>query len=421
MTTSRGARTPKGAEPVRARPQPAGAAGRPRDDECGATGRLLFVSAGLSPRGGGIAAAGRLLLAATREWAASQGVALRLLTLGEPSDLPAGADGEAFQGNRGALARAIWRAQIVEGYRHHVYDFLGVARIQGVLPRRWRARYLLYLYGIECWRPLRGSRRRALDGAAARLACSSFTADRLRRLNPGTPPVTPLHLAVDDLPTTSTGADDALLAALGEGFLLIVGRLAPGERYKGHDELLEALATLAPTHPDLRLVVAGEGEDRRRLEARAAELGVAPRVSFVGFVSAATLVALYRRCALFAMPSDGEGFGLVYLEAMRTGRPCIARAASAAAEIVVDGETGRLVEAGAAPLAAAIAGILADPFATAAMGAAGRERWQQCFRPAQFAAGLRPHLDQLLAPAPLCQRREVVVPSTRSASSTGAR
>lgn len=361
--------------------------------------RLLFVSAGLSSRGGGVAAAGRLLLAATRDLVARRGVVLRVLTLGD--EIPAGFEGQAFAGNRAALAQAVWRSQLFEGYEHHLYDFLGVARIQGVLPRRLRARYLLYLYGIECWRPLRGSRLKALTGAAVRLACSLYTVERLRHHNPRAPAVTPLHLALDDDRSDPGDADQRMLDELGRAFVLVVGRMAPGERYKGHDELLTALTVLAPAQPELRLVIVGEGDDRRRLEAKARELGVVGRVSFAGFVNDATLSALYRNCALFAMPSIGEGFGFVYLEAMRAGRPCIARADSAAAEIVVGGETGRLVAAGVEPLAAAIDGLIADPARAAALGAAGRERWERDFRPQVFTDRFSRHLDALLERTPV--------------------
>ena len=102
------------------------------------------------------------------------------------------------------------------------------------------------------------------------------------------------------------------------------------ERYKGHDQLLEAMTTL----PDARLVVAGDGDDRRRLEEKAAALGLGDRTFFTGFLSEATLAELYRRCAAFVMPSRGEGFGLVYLEAMRAGKPVLAARGSAAEEIV---------------------------------------------------------------------------------------
>src|SRR5690606_30993152 len=122
MTTSEnGARTPKGAEPARAD----AAAGVAEHPAAPAGTRLLFVSAGLGLAGGGIAAAGRLLLGATAEWARRRGVHLRLLTLGEADEVPAGIEGAGFAGDRARLAAAVWRAQALEGFRVHVYDFLG--------------------------------------------------------------------------------------------------------------------------------------------------------------------------------------------------------------------------------------------------------------------------------------------------------
>ncbi|HXT50263.1 MAG TPA: glycosyltransferase family 4 protein [Thermoanaerobaculia bacterium] len=355
--------------------------------------RLLFVSAGMSPRGGGIAAAGRLLLGATRAWAEQRGVEVRLLTLGTADELPAGCAGEAFTGNRGRLARAVWAAQTLHGFRHHVYDFLGVARIQGVLPATLRARYLLYVYGIECWRPLRRSRRRALEGASRVLACSEHTARALASYNPWAPRVDVVHLALPD--ERPAGEPDRVADEVGESFLLIVGRMAASERYKGHDEVLQALRRLSAMRPGLRLVVVGEGDDRERLEALAKELGIADRVRFTGFVDDAALAALYERCAALVMPSAREGFGFVYLEAMRAGKPCIALRESAAAEIVVDGETGLLVAPGPDALADAIEELLRDEPRSRRMGAAGRERWRHEFRPARFAEALAKRLDLL--------------------------
>jgi glycosyltransferase involved in cell wall biosynthesis len=97
------------------------------------------------------------------------------------------------------------------------------------------------------------------------------------------------------------------------------------------------------------------------------------------------------------MPSDGEGFGLVYLEAMRASKPCIALRESAAAEIVVDGETGLLVGDSVDELTGALARLLADPAMATALGEAGRRRWQDRYHPARYARDLAPQLDRLLA------------------------
>jgi phosphatidylinositol alpha-1,6-mannosyltransferase len=149
-----------------------------------------------------------------------------------------------------------------------------------------------------------------------------------------------------------------------------------------------------------RLVIAGDGDDRPRLEALAASLGLARQVLFTGFVSEATLAELYARAAVFVMPSRGEGFGLVYLEAMRAALPCVAACASAAAEIIADGETGLLVDPLAPDaIAAALGRLLASPELARAMGEAGRRRLELLFTPRRFREGLWPMLDRLTGEA----------------------
>src|SRR3954470_1151233 len=301
---------------------------------------LLFISAGLDLDGGGRAAAGRLLATSCAEYARERGIGLSLLSLVgngcHIKDVPA----RSFGGRQGALARAAWRRQIVGPPAALVYDLLGPSRIEAWLPRPLRAPYLVLLLGIEAWRPLPWDRFRALEKATVRLAISAYTARRARESNPRLGAIDVLPLCREEREDAGS-VDREVLARAGEGYVLIVGRMAASERYKGHEQLFATSAQ----GPGPRLVVAGDGDDRPRLERRAADLGLAPeRVVFTGFVSEATLAELYRRGAVFAMPSRGEGFGLVYLEAMRAGKPCLAARDGAAAEIVVDGETGLLVD-----------------------------------------------------------------------------
>lgn len=350
---------------------------------------LVFVSAGLDLDGGGRALAGRLLARTCIELARERETGCEILALGR-----SGAPGPAryFGGDQRRLALAAWRRQLA-GRPALVFDLLGPARVQSWLPGPLRAPYLVPLYGIEVWRPLGWQRRRALARASIRLAISRYTVERARPFVPDLEDVRVLPLALEE--RAPTGAVDLdLVSHLGTGFLLIVGRMASGERYKGHDQVLEVL----PRLPGARLVVAGDGDDRRRLEARAAELGLLDRnVTFTGFVSEATLAELYRRAAVFVMPSLGEGFGLVYLEAMRAGKPCIAARGSAAEEVVADGATGFLVDRDdPEELASALGRLLASPDLARRMGEAGRTRWRERFSLEKFQEGLRPILDGLL-------------------------
>ena len=357
---------------------------------------LLFVSAGLDLDGGGRALAGRLLESACAEYARARGLRVSVLALGSGG----GPEGTRYFGtDQRRLAVEVWRRQLRDGLRNRrpivVFDLLGPARIQAWLPARLRAPYLIPLYGIEVWRPLSWERRRAMARATVRFAISRHTIARALPFAPGLagPPETPVvPLALEE--RQAEGAVDAgLLRRLGLGYMLIVGRMASGERYKGHEAILQSMLDL----PESRLVVAGEGDDRSRLAARAADLGLARRVTFTGFVSEATLLELYRRAALFVMPSLGEGFGLVYLEAMRAGKPCVAARGSAAEEVVVHGQTGLLASPG--ELTVALRTFLDSPETARRMGEAGRRRWRDELNAGLFRSRVAPLLDRLLETA----------------------
>lgn len=370
--------TPRGAEPVRL----------PRD-------RLTLVSAGIRLDGGGAAHLARLLARAGAEFAAERDLAFEVLALRGAGVALDGIRVRTFAGRKTLLAASVARRQLTRR-TVLVFDHLGPARAQNLLPPRLRSPYALFLLGTEAWGALRSDRRRALLGATLRVAISEHTRRRVLAATPQAAPIEVLHPTLEPRPATGE-VDHPLLERCGADFALTVGRLAPGDRYKGHDPLLEALAMLRRRGGGARLVVVGEGDDRRRLEARAAALGLADDVVFTGFVSEATRDALYEKAALFAMPSGGEGFGLVYLEAMRAGKPCLALRDSAAEEIVDDGETGALVAAGdVAALADALARLLGDRALAQRLGAAGRARFESEFGWRRFRDRFLDVLDRLL-------------------------
>jgi glycosyltransferase involved in cell wall biosynthesis len=152
--------------------------------------------------------------------------------------------------------------------------------------------------------------------------------------------------------------------------LLCVGRLIP---IKGHIVLLRAFAEARKQVPGLRLDIAGRGPLEPALRALARELGIDDAVRFLGHV--APIQGSIEESAIVVVPSMGEGFGMVALEAMERARPVIAAAIGGLGELVVDGETGLLVEPGAAePLAGAIVELALDLDRAAELGAAGRRR-----------------------------------------------
>src|SRR5204863_3572114 len=103
--------------------------------------------------------------------------------------------------------------------------------------------------------------------------------------------------------------------ARGKKVLLTVARLSSSERYKGHDRVIRTLPRVLRDHPQTLYLIVGDGDDRARLEALALEFGVAEKVRFAGHIDAELLPDHFRLADVFVMPSTGEGFGIVFLEA----------------------------------------------------------------------------------------------------------
>ena len=240
-------------------------------------------------------------------------------------------------------------------------------------PLTWllAAKSVVMLYGVEAWRPLDPLERLALRRARLLVAISADTARRFREANPDfcDRVIEICHLAVrhkDAAPPAAEGARAEV-----PPFALIVGRIVAEERYKGHDLLIDIWPSVMEAVPGARLVIVGDGDDRARLEARAAHLDA--HVSFRGRVSDGLLAQLYRDCAFFVMPSLGEGFGLVFLEAMQAGKACIG-CVGAAAEVIQDGVTGFVVEQRREQVLGAVLRLFREPDLRRRMGEAGAAR-----------------------------------------------
>jgi glycosyltransferase involved in cell wall biosynthesis len=266
----------------------------------------------------------------------------------------------------------------------------------------WRgARVTYVLCGIEAWVRLRTAERWALSSGRL-VAISAHTARGFTAANPAfrDTAIDVCHpgLPARDAETPDTPDDPAAL---------IVGRMSASEAYKGHEELLRAWPRVLARHPRAQLWMVGDGDDRPRLEALAAQLGVAGAVTFTGRVTDEELDRRYRRCRFFVMPSRHEGFGLVFLEAMRAGKACIG-APGAAAEIIQHGVTGLIVDpAPADELVAAIVRLFDEPAVCDAFGRAGAARFRAEFTDVRFAARFAPPVPAVSCPVPAAVKRPV--------------
>jgi glycosyltransferase involved in cell wall biosynthesis len=349
---------------------------------------------------GGIQRAGRHVAAVLTEFAESRGMDCRLLSLNDSPELHRMAVGGrefVFTGSERAKGR--FTATAMRAARRHAklvvagHPFLAPV-VQAMRIAAPRMKSIVVAHGIEVWEPLSTIRRRALRGASLILAPTHDTADHVatqQQIPRDRVRVLPWALDPDFEALTSATSRAALPALFPEGrVILTVGRWQANERYKGMDTLISALPRLLHEWTDLQLVAVGEGDDRPWLEQIAEGCGVRRHVHFFSGLSFSELAACYSACEIFALPSRGEGFGLVYLEAMARGKPVIGGGHGGAPEVIDDGRTGYLVQHGDVPqLATSIETLLANPDLAREMGTRGRERVNRDFKFSAFAKSLK--------------------------------
>jgi glycosyltransferase involved in cell wall biosynthesis len=126
--------------------------------------------------------------------------------------------------------------------------------------------------------------------------------------------------------------------------ILTVGRMAAGECYKGHDRILRCLARVRQRVPEVSYLIVGAGDDQSRLAELTAELALGETVIFAGTVSDEDLPDHYALADVFAMPSNGEGFGIVFLEAAACGLHVIGGNRDGSVDPLAEGAIGLLVD-----------------------------------------------------------------------------
>jgi len=355
---------------------------------------------------GGIQRASRHLALVMSEYAASHKTEYRFLSLNDTQELHRMriADREfVFTGaDRGKLRFTVNAMRAAR--RHAKLALAGHPNLGPVLQTLRlfapRMESIICAHGVEVWEPLPARRRNALRRATLVLAPSCATRDHLvsvQGVEPHRVRVLPWALDPDFETRAAAGPRSAPPAEFPPGrVILSVGRWVASERYKGMDTLILAMSRLLLRWPDLQLVLVGSGDDRGWLEHIARDCGVQRHVHFLTDIPYGQLSACYEASEIFALPSRGEGFGFVYLEAMARGKPVIGGAHGGAPEVIQDGTTGYLVQHGeTVQLATSIDALLSNPENARRMGEAGRERVEKEYRFNIFAKGFKKILSEL--------------------------
>ena len=257
---------------------------------------------------------------------------------------------------------------------------VGLSPVARLVQKVLRVPYWLVLYGIEVWGDLSTAKLNGLRNAQRYLAITRFTLDAMAARHGIKDPQ--VSILPPTLPEGYAPPSEANRIESSRPTVLTVGRIAASERYKGHDVMLEAWPIVLRQVPDAMYSIVGSGDDQPRLESRAQELGIAESVRFSGAVSSKELDVCYDRCCVFAMPARtelngrvrGEGFGIVFLEAMAHGKPVVGPRVGAPAEFIRSGEHGLLVDpSNPSEVAGALIELLQDPVRAQRMGDAGKQ------------------------------------------------
>jgi phosphatidyl-myo-inositol dimannoside synthase len=351
---------------------------------------------------GGVQEAGRLTALAIDELARLRGYSYSLAGLADPSGeqrLSIAGRNLSVQGFAGAKWKFIRAAMAAARAAHSCSSHIIVAGHPNLAPIAvWmqktspRAHAIVMAHGVDVWQPLPIVRRATIRAARIVTAPSTDTLQKLTLIQHVAPdriqllpwPLNPdfLRLAErNDLPSPPGFPRGRIV--------LTIGRAASAEQYKGTDDLIRAVAHLHSAAPDLHLVAVGGGDDLPRLQSLARELSIADRVHFLQGLSREEIAACYSHAEIFAMPSAGEGFGLVFLEAMSFAKPVIAAAAGGATDVVEDGANGLLVPPRDLPaLIAAIQRLLVSEPLRRRLGSQGAALIREKYQFASFSAKL---------------------------------
>lgn len=208
--------------------------------------------------------------------------------------------------------------------------------------------WFLCIHGTEAWTRPRSIARYFVPRADRILAVSQMTIDRFRAwsgveaercrllVNAFRPEEFALVPKDQDL-SRKWGVTDQTV-------IMTLGRLSELEQAKGFDRVIRALPDVARLVPDIAYVIVGSGDDKARLEIIAQECGVSDRIHFAGFVPEEEKAKAYSVADAYVMPSTGEGFGIVYLEAMACGLPVVGSAVDGSVEALKNGELGQLID-----------------------------------------------------------------------------
>ena len=250
---------------------------------------------------------------------------------------------------------------------------------------------VVFVHGIEVWKALDSARVKALKTARV-LTNSNFTNAKMQQFHPQITHARVAHLGVDF--GAAVGQAQIIANKAPVPTVVIVGRMSSGERYKGHDQLIDAWPEVVRSCPKAQLLCIGGGDDVARLAAKAQQLAVGNQVRFIQGLDNAARDQAVQSAHLSAFPSTGEGFGLAAIEAAGLGVPVLAIEGTVVQEIFGTAHGASYCKTQNAPdLSAAICAAFQAPEQTLAAGLSASQFVRAHYTSEQFIARFWQALD----------------------------
>lgn len=217
-----------------------------------------------------------------------------------------------------------------------------------ILKRILHVPLLLEIYGIDAWQSKSAVTNSLIRYIDAFVSISEFTKQKFLAWSGVHPDKVFILPNAIDMSLYGPGPKNPELVdrygLRNKTVIMTLGRLVSHERYKGFDEVIDLIPNLLKEVPDIIYIIVGDGDDRGRIEQKVVSLGISDKVIFTGLIPESEKADHYRLADAYIMPSRGEGFGFVFLEAMACGIPVIASKVDGSREAVRDGSLGTLVD-----------------------------------------------------------------------------
>ena len=338
---------------------------------------------------GGIARVARLMVKFVDNLYSDKQSGIKIITYGDKR-VPEDIDFPINALSKSKIKYFLYLQKAAFNYSHFIHDFTGLARAHDKMIK-FKRPFLTWIHGIEVWENARPVYAITAKRAKTLVSNSTYTLKRAEQIHGAFPRARVCWLGTETDNPTNLDPPSQHCANVS-----IIGRIDK-RSYKGHFPLIQCWPDIVAKVPKAILQIVGDGPGRNEILSAIEKSPVANFINFKGFIPEDKMGEIWKNTKILAMPSLGEGFGLVYIEAMRHGRPVIASIHDAASEININGQTGYNVDlTKPGQLIDRLVYLLNNYNKVIEMGDSGMKRWKRHFCYSAFSNRFKPIFNEFI-------------------------